>query len=214
MQFGFIYGKINWVQSYLKLAVILSIDAIILRPVIGVCITRPYIMKQLILILLAVTTLAACQPASNESAALRNELTDLKTKQAALEKTQYIPHLGWAMVQVQTYHAKLYFAGAAKNWELAAYYTHELEEALEDVEKLHPEHEGIKIAELIKAMALPQVENVEKAVEQKDAVAFSAAFEKLTTSCNQCHQAAGKSIIRIKVPQGAGLPNQDFTPQP
>lgn len=171
-------------------------------------------MKQLIIILLATATLTACQPASNESASLRNELTDLKTKQAALEKTQYIPHLGWAMVQVQTYHAKLYFAGAAKNWELASYYTHELEEALEDVEKLHPEHEGIKIAELIKAMALPQIENVEKAVEQKDAVAFSAAFEKLTTTCNQCHQAAGKPIIRIKVPQNTGLPNQDFNPQP
>ncbi len=206
--------KSTWVQSYLKLTVILSINAIILHPVAGVCTTHLYIMKRLILILLAATTLAACQPASNEFAALRNELTDLKTKQAALEKTQYIPHLGWAMVQVQIYHAKLYFAGAAKNWELASYYIHELEEALEDVQKLHLEHEGIKIAELIKAMALPQVENVENAVEQKDTVAFSAAFEKLTTSCNQCHQAAGKSIIHIKVPQGAGLPNQDFTLQP
>jgi cytochrome c553 len=168
-------------------------------------------MKQRIIILLA-AVLTACQTASNESASLRSELINLKTKQSALEKTQYVPHLGWAMVQVQVYHAKLYFAGAAKNWDLAAYYVQELEEALEDVEKHHPEHEGVKIAELVKAMALPQVEKVEETVEQKDAVAFSAAFEKLTTSCNQCHQAVGKSIIRIKVPQNTGLPNQDFNP--
>ncbi|WP_448519745.1 hypothetical protein [Rhodoflexus sp.] len=170
-------------------------------------------MKLLIIILLAAATLTACQSTSNESASLRNQLTDLKTEHATLEKTQYIPHLGWAMVQVQVYHAKLYFAGAAKNWDLAAYYVHELEEALEDVEKYHPEHEGVKIAELIRAIALPHVEKVEKTVEQKDAVAFSAAFSKLTASCNQCHQATGKAIIRIKTPPNAGLPNQDFTPQ-
>ncbi|MCS7020120.1 MAG: hypothetical protein RMJ87_13985 [Cytophagales bacterium] len=169
-------------------------------------------MKSLIIILLAMLGLVSCQPASNEAAALRNQFTDLQTRQAALENKQYIPHLGWAMVQVQVYHAKLYFAGAAQNWKLADYYVHELEEALEDVEQLHPEHEGVKVAELVKAMALPEVENVAKAVEQQDAVAFSAAFEKLTHSCNQCHQAAGKAIIRIKIPQNAGLPNQDFIP--
>lgn len=203
---------INWLQSYLKLTVILSIGIIILHPFPCVCILSFRTMNQLTLILLTAAMATACSGTTDDTASLRNQLTDLKTKQAALEKTRYIPHLGWAMVQVQTYHAKLYFAGAAQNWELAAYYTHELEEALEDVEKFHPEHEGVTVAELIKAMTIPRVEEVEKAVEQKDAVAFSAAFEKLTTSCNQCHQAAGKSMIRIQIPQNMGLPNQDFNP--
>lgn len=160
-----------------------------------------YYMKSLIFILLVLTLLGGCCSDSGGS-----------HRAYALQDNRYVPHLGWLMVQVQIYHAKLSFAGAAQNWELAAYYAHELEEALEDAEKFHPEHEGIKIQGLIKAITMPQLENVEHAVEQKDAVAFSAAFEQLTASCNQCHQATGKSVIRVKVPQNVGLPNQDFNP--
>ncbi|MCS6968043.1 MAG: hypothetical protein RMJ44_05190 [Cytophagales bacterium] len=169
-------------------------------------------MIQFFYFLLAIALAFSCQSTTPEQTRLNHQLEELQRKQVALEQKQYVPHLGWSMVQLQTYHAKLYFAGAAKNWELAAYYVHELEEALEEVQKFHPVHEGIKVGQLVEAIALPSVEKVEEAISQKDVVAFSTAFERLTLSCNQCHQSAGKSFIRILVPQNTGLPNQDFRP--
>ena len=61
----------------------------------------------------------------------------------------YVPGLGEFMAAIQLRHAKLWFAGKAKNWQLAAYELDELREVFEDAAKYQPEFKGKPIAELI-----------------------------------------------------------------
>ncbi len=51
-------------------------------------------------------------------------------------------------------HAKLWMAGAAGNWDLAAYETDELEEGFQDVVTYHPTHKDapLPVSEILPAM--------------------------------------------------------------
>ena len=66
-------------------------------------------------------------------------------------KEPYAPGLGEFMTATQLRHAKLWFAGKENNWDLAAYEIDEIAEGLEDAEKQFPTHDGIPVADMIKA---------------------------------------------------------------
>ena len=53
----------------------------------------------------------------------------------------YAPGLGEIMTLQQMRHTKLWLAGEAGNWDLAAYEIKELGEGFDDVVKFHPTHE-------------------------------------------------------------------------
>src|SRR5579862_4722083 len=80
-------------------------------------------------------------------------------------KQTYQPGLGEFMTATQLRHAKLWFAGKNRNWELAAYEVDEIKEGLEDATKLHTTHDGIPVAEMIKTILDPRLERLQKAVE-------------------------------------------------
>ena len=127
-------------------------------------------------------------------------------------KQTYEPGLGEFMTATQLRHAKLWFAGKNRNWELAAYEIDEIKEGLEDAVKLHATHDGIPIAEMIKSILDPRIERLEKAVEAKSSARFVSAFDDLTNGCNSCHTQAGKPFIRIQRPSEPPLSNQNFAP--
>src|SRR5262245_57801272 len=58
----------------------------------------------------------------------------------------YVPGLGEIMTLQQMRHVKLWFAGEAGNWDLAAYEVKELGEGFDDVVKLHPTHDDSPVA--------------------------------------------------------------------
>ncbi|WP_256360949.1 hypothetical protein [Methylomonas koyamae] len=60
------------------------------------------------------------------------------------ETAGFVPGLGEIMAQTSTRHAKLWFAGQAQNWALAAYEVDELHEGIEDAGKYHPTHKDIR----------------------------------------------------------------------
>jgi hypothetical protein len=134
----------------------------------------------------------------------------LATAQPA--KEAYEPGLGEFMTATQLRHAKLWFAGKNRNWPLAAYEIDEIKEGLQDATKLHATHEGIPVADMIKMILDPKIEQLEKAIEAKDIRQFVAAFDELTDGCNSCHAKAGKPYIRIRIPSTSLLSNQDFAP--
>src|SRR5277367_3555949 len=107
-------------------------------------------------------------------------------------KEAYNPGLGEFMTATQLRHAKLWFAGKANNWDLAAYEIDEITEGLEDAEKQFPTHDGIPVADMIKANIDPAVEELRKAVGAKSSTKFAVAFDKLTSACNTCHTGANK----------------------
>ena len=84
-------------------------------------------------------------------------------------KEPYEPGLGEFMTATQLRHAKLWFAGKQNNWDLAAYEIDEIKEGLEDAARLFPTFDGIPVAEMIKTIIDPRIEELEKAVEQRAA---------------------------------------------
>jgi hypothetical protein len=116
------------------------------------------------------------------------------------------------MTATQLRHAKLWFAGKANNWDLAAYEIDEIMEGLEDAEKQFPTLDGIPVADMIKANIDPAVEELRKAVGARSSAKFAAAFDKLTGACNTCHTGANKPFIRIQRPTSSPLSNQNFAP--
>jgi hypothetical protein len=130
-------------------------------------------------------------------------------------KVPFRPGLGDLMTAfVQPRHIKLSLAGAAHNWDYAAYELDELREAFDDIGKQIVKHGKLEIAPAIASTVKPALDEVGKAIKAKDAAAFTKAYAGLTDACNACHKSADHPMIVIKVPDAAGtaFPDQDFSP--
>jgi hypothetical protein len=127
----------------------------------------------------------------------------------------YIPGLGEIMTLQQMRHTKLWLAGDAKNWDVAAYELDELGEGFDDVIKYHPTHEGSPMPpkDAIPRMIPEPLMQVRSAVEKKDSAAFAAAYDKLTEACNSCHMATNFGFNVVQRPASNPYPNQVFTPR-
>jgi hypothetical protein len=116
------------------------------------------------------------------------------------------PGLGEIMALQQMRHIKLWFAGHAANWPLADYEIGELQEGFDDVSRLLggdivQQHVGAPLAAL------------QKAVDAKNSVVFTTAFDNLSAGCNACHHTLDHGFIAIQRPTLLPYSNQDFAPQ-
>jgi hypothetical protein len=128
-------------------------------------------------------------------------------------KEQHGPNLIDLMMTIQTHHAKLWYAGNARNWELADYQVDELKEALEDTSKLIPDYKGVPVRAMIDNLAMLPIKDVESAIKAQDRAKFMVAYDRLTTACNSCHEGSKRGFIVIQRPAGAAFPNQSFAPR-
>jgi copper resistance protein D len=124
----------------------------------------------------------------------------------------YAPGLGEIMALQQMRHAKLWFAGAAGNWELADYELGELKEGFEDAARLHPIHEGVPVGEMMTKLTPEPLAAIGHAIHAQNAADFRKSFDALSATCNACHQAANHAFIRIGRPTAAPYGNQIFAP--
>jgi hypothetical protein len=134
-------------------------------------------------------------------------------KAAAAAPKTYIPGLEQFMGVILTEHAKLWYAGSARNWELAEYQLGEIKEVMSDVQDLVPTFKNLPLADMLDAVITGQIADLEKAIDAKDPKKFADGYGKLTDACNACHQATGNGFVVIKRPGPGGFPNQDFTPR-
>lgn len=111
----------------------------------------------------------------------------------------------------QRFSNKLWLAGTNQNWELADFYTHELEEVTENLIKGDVIHDDYNLSNLSEAMLLPKIEKVEEAIRQKDEVLFLDNYELMISSCNLCHNTTKHNFIKITIPNDSTIWNQDFT---
>jgi len=133
--------------------------------------------------------------------------------QSAPPSEPYRPGLGDLMTMtVQPRHIKLLLAGHEQNWPYAKYELKELQEAFERIARAVPRYRGLPMGGMIDAIAKGPIDELAKAIDAKDEVAFDAGYEKLTQGCNACHQAANVGMVVIKVPNGSSFPDQDFRP--
>lgn len=134
------------------------------------------------------------------------------SRPGSTESEPYAPGLGEIMSLQQMRHAKLYFAGQAENWELAAYELDEIGEGFDDVLKYHPTHKDSPVApkDAIPRIVTEPLRQLTAAVEKKDSAAFGPAFDALTAACNNCHEATNFGFNIVQTPTSNPYPNQQF----
>ncbi|MDD5215810.1 MAG: hypothetical protein PHQ03_09785 [Methylococcales bacterium] len=126
------------------------------------------------------------------------------------------PGLGEIMSLTAMRHAKLWFAGQAENWALAAYELDELKEGIEDAEIFHPTHKHLKTAPM-KSLIAATMENpvaaLDKAIAAKNLIEFNKQYDQLTAGCNACHQMAdfGFNVNVVTRPNFNPFANQNFS---
>lgn len=125
----------------------------------------------------------------------------------------YVPGIEQFMNVIQSEHAKLWYAGRARNWPLAAYQLAEIKEIMSDVGDHVPVFKGLPFADMLETVATGPIAELEKVLDAKDAEKFTAGYDRLTEACNACHQATGVGFVVIRRPKGQAFPNQDFRPR-
>ena len=155
-------------------------------------------MKKLIFFLLITLTLSACA---------------LKTERLQNQADAWKPGLGEIMGGIQHHHAKLYYSANAGNWALAEYQVGEIQEGLETSVRLYPQFKEVnELSVLVPAATKDDMENLSKTVKKKNLDEFLVAYNKLTNSCNACHNAANRGFIVIQTPTAFEFSNQKFEP--
>jgi hypothetical protein len=122
------------------------------------------------------------------------------------------PGLGEIMTLQQMRHLKLWFAVQSGNWGLADYELDELKEGFEDITKYYPTKDDVPTGTMAEAIVAKEVVDLAKLIEAKDKKNFVSAFDRLTASCNACHQSSKHAFIVIRRPTANPYTNQSFTP--
>ena len=127
----------------------------------------------------------------------------------------YSSGLGELMGLAQMRHSKLWFAGEAGNWKLAAYELGELKEGFDDVVHYFPTHKEspVPIDQAVESMIVEPMADLSKAIEKGDRREFEKAFDVVTDACNACHQATDHPYLVLQRPKANPYSNQIFAPQ-
>jgi hypothetical protein len=154
---------------------------------------------------------AATPPTGDASA----EIAALKQEIAELKKSAYHPELGEQMLTIQIRHARLWFAGEAGNWTLAAFELQELKEAFDAVVEQNPEHaifQPQRLADILPAMTKAPVTALRDAIDHGSKAEFEKAYDGLSAACSGCHHIAGNDFLMIQRPQAPLLDNLRTAP--
>ena len=158
-------------------------------------------MKNIFLLLLIVL-ISSCNNSTDKTQALQNRIDSLESKLAQT----YKPGLGEFMSSIQVHHAKLWFAGENKNWQLAAFEIGEIKEALEGIPVYCAGRPEVQKLPMIK----PAIDSLSYAINTKNLQLFKNSFVVLTNTCNNCHQVTNHAFNVIKIPDNPPFSNQDF----
>ena len=142
----------------------------------------------------------------SESEKDSDEASVAQVKKLQKEIDHIKPGFGDVMLGIQTHHAKLWFAGVNKNWELSDFEMHEIEENVEQIKELYPKDK--RTADL--SMLEPVLDSLDAAIKAKQVEKFKKSFTLLTNTCNECHQKNGYEFNVITIPKQPPVPNQKF----
>lgn len=162
----------------------------------------------------AAAALAATdKPASSGDASA--EIAALKKEIAELKKSAYHPELGEQMLTLQIRHARLWYAGEAQNWTLAAFELQEIKEAFDAVVEQNPEHaifQPQRLADILPAVTKKPLLALRDAIDHGDRAEFEKTFDGLSAACTSCHATAGNDFLVIERPKTPLLDNLRVMP--
>jgi hypothetical protein len=150
--------------------------------------------------------LAAATPPAGDQA----EIAALKKELAELKKSAYHPELGEQMLGIQIRHARLWYAGQAQNWTLAAFELQELKEAFDAVVEQNPEHaifQPQRLADILPALTKQSIVTLRDAIDHGNKAEFEHAYDGLSAACTGCHHIAGNDFLVIQRPTAPILDN-------
>lgn len=177
----------------------------------------------LLAVLACLLPIAACQPRGGADAeriaALEAQVEALRkaAPAASPEGAEEGPELGAQMLELQVRHARLWQAGAARNWMLTQFQLAELRESLQGVVATNGEHAALqpqRLADVLPAMMDPAVDAMQAAVDAQDGARFDAAYDGLSKACTDCHAAADHGFLVIQRPATPLLDNLRSEPLP
>jgi len=118
----------------------------------------------------------------------------------------YTPRLNSIMMLTQLGHFKLWYAGAVQNWPLANYELEQIRASIRLAKTLFPDSDKSNMDTM-----RPAAEDLDKAINAKDAASFTRAYNKLTVACNACHEATGFGFIKIREPRLSPIETSPFS---
>ncbi|MGA9333447.1 MAG: hypothetical protein WBV39_04140 [Rudaea sp.] len=147
----------------------------------------------------------------------RAEIAALKKQLAELQKSAYHPELGHQMLEIQIRHARLWFAGQAQNWILAAFELQELKETFEAIVEQNPDDaifQPQRLADILPAMTKAPIRHLRDAIDHANRAEFDKAYDGLSAACTGCHRVAGNTFLVIQRPKTPLLDNLRTKPVP
>jgi hypothetical protein len=111
------------------------------------------------------------------------------------EKIELVQYMG----SLQYFAHKTSLALESRNRQLAAFYTHELEEVIEILEKVDS-YDDYPVGDLVESKLEPSFEEFEAALKSGNWNETSIKFDSLIQACNACHKATDHGFIRIERP--------------
>lgn len=166
-------------------------------------------MQRLLLLSVAILALVLFHSCDHTS---QQDLKENAIKRGAEEHGAEHLEVAVYMGRIQQYHQKWWLAGKLGNAELAAFYLHEMEEAMEAIAEADAEEDGVKLKPLMESYGLATIERLEAKLKAEGVSAMHAEAGQLVMNCNACHAASGHPFIRIRVPESVSFPDQVFAP--
>jgi hypothetical protein len=154
------------------------------------------------IIILAVFIVGSCKQQTTGNQALQAKIDSLGKR---LDHS-YKPGFGEFMSGIQMHHAKLWFAGTNKNWELAQFEIDEIREAVEAITQYNATRPETKAIWMIG----PSLDSVSNAIKQSDPQLFRSSYILLTNTCNSCHKVTEHAFNIITIPTTPPVSNQKF----
>ena len=181
--------------------------------------TQLFIMRMILIApLVAAVVLSAnvaIQAATPPAPSADAQIAALKKEIAELKKSAYHPELGEQMLTLQIRHARLWFAGQAQNWTLAAFELQEIKEAFDAVVEQNADHaifQPQRLADILPAMTKAPIMALRDAIDHGSKAEFDKTFDGLSAACTGCHKAAGTDFLVIQRPTAPLLDNLRVTP--
>jgi hypothetical protein len=138
---------------------------------------------------------------------MASSLTPLAMAQSGMNlpsTEQYVPRLGDIMNAIQQRHMKLWFAGKARNWELAAYELRQLKSGLIEAATLYSGIPATNVTRLAEpARSASSLTDATPAISRSDAASLSCRCLRRRPSVIRCFRlrashrlARGTSVSR------------------
>jgi hypothetical protein len=128
-----------------------------------------------------------------------------------LNTMSYLPSISDFMIAtIRPRHVRLWVAARSGDWSFATYELGNLKGAFDRLGCARPVEHEIPLQEMISSVTSQPFEDMHKAIESKDRVAFSKAYGDITSAYNACHETTNHGAVVIRAPTDSSISDQDF----